>query len=208
VAQLAQATLGSAKVDWLARAADYASIREMIEQVFDDFHDFNARVAHPGGFHLRVASREREWRTASGRAQFVPHAVDTDTPLHRARAKYGEKLMTLMTMRSHDQYNTTIYALDDRYRGVYGLRRVVFIHRDDLAMLGLRNGQYVDLVSVWDDDVERRAERFLLAEYDIPRGCLGAYFPETNGLVPLHSKADIAGTPTSKSIPVLLIPHT
>ncbi|MRX11177.1 FdhF/YdeP family oxidoreductase [Pseudoduganella sp. FT25W] len=204
VARLAHATLGSGKVDWLGLGADYAAIRELIEQVFDDFHDFNARVAHHGGFHLRVASREREWRTASGRAQFVPHAVDTDTPIHRARARHGERLMVLMTARSHDQYNTTIYGLDDRYRGVFGLRRVVFINKDDLALLGFRNGEHVDLVSVWDDDVTRRAERFLLVEYDIPRGCLGAYFPETNGLVPLHSTADGAGTPTSKSIPVLL----
>ena len=112
--------------------------------------------------------------------------------------------MVMMTTRSHDQYNTTIYALDDRYRGVFGLRRVVFINSGDLALLGLRNGQYVDIVSVWDDAVERRAERFALVEYDIPRGCLGAYFPETNSLVPLHSTADGAGTPTSKSIPVLL----
>jgi anaerobic selenocysteine-containing dehydrogenase len=204
VARLAHATLGSDKVDWLGLGADYARIRELIEQVFDDFHDFNARVAHQGGFHLRVASREREWRTASGRAQFVPHAVDTDTPIHHARTLHGERLMVLMTARSHDQYNTTIYGMDDRYRGVYGLRRVVFINKDDLAMLGLKNGEYVDMVSVWDDNVTRRAERFLLVEYDIPRGCLGAYFPETNGLVPLHSTADGAGTPTSKSIPVLL----
>ncbi|NYE60915.1 molybdopterin-dependent oxidoreductase alpha subunit [Duganella sp. 1224] len=206
VARLAHATLGSDKVDWLRLGGDYAAIRELIERVFDDFHDFNARVAHPGGFHLRVASREREWRTASGRAQFVPHAVDTDTPIHRARARHGARLMVLMTMRAHDQYNTTIYGLDDRYRGVYGLRRVVFINPADLAMLGLRAGGHVDIVSVWDDQVTRRAGRFLLVEYDIPRGCLGAYFPETNDLVPLHSTADGAGTPTSKSIPVLLEP--
>ena len=204
VARLAHATLGSGQVDWLARGADYASIREMIEKVFDDFHDFNARVAHPGGFHLRVASREREWRTPTGRAQFVPHAVDTDTPIHRARARHGDRLMTLMTARSHDQYNTTIYGMDDRYRGVFGLRRVVFINKDDLALLGFKDGEHVNLVSVWDDDVVRRADDFLLVEYDIPRGCLGSYFPETNGLVPLHSTADGAGTPTSKSIPVLL----
>ena len=204
VARMAAATLGSFKVDWEGLAGDYAAIRDLIEKVFDDFHDFNARVSKPGGFHLRVASREREWRTASGKAQFVVHAVDTDTPIHRARRRYGERLMTLMTARSHDQYNTTIYGMDDRYRGVFGLRRVVFIHKADLAMLGLENGQYVDMTSVWDDGVQRRAERFRLVEYDIPRGCLGAYFPETNGLVPLHSVAVGAGTPASKSIPVLL----
>jgi molybdopterin-dependent oxidoreductase alpha subunit len=208
VARMAHATLGSGKVDWLALGADYARIRDLVEQVFDDFHDFNARLAKPGGFHLKVASREREWRTASGKAQFVPHAIDADTPIHRARALHGERLMTLMTMRSHDQYNTTIYGPDDRYRGVFGLRRVVFINRDDLTMLGLANGQLVDITSVWEDDVTRRAERFLLVEYDIPRGCLGAYYPETNGLVPLHSTADGAGTPTSKSIPVLLQPSS
>ncbi|MYM84455.1 FdhF/YdeP family oxidoreductase [Duganella sp. FT50W] len=204
VARLAHATLGSDKVDWLGLGANYAEIRELIEKVFDDFHDFNARVARPGGFHLRVAAREREWRTPSGRAQFVPHVVDRDTPIHRARARHGERLMVLMTARSHDQYNTTIYGLDDRYRGVFGLRRVVFINQDDLALLGLKDGEYVDLISVWEDDVTRRADRFRLVQYDIPRGCLGAYFPETNGLVPLHSTADGAGTPTSKSIPVLL----
>eukprot|EP01030_Chromulinospumella_sphaerica_P028662 gene28662-29023_t len=204
VAQLAHATLGSSKVDWLGYASDYARIRDAIAQVFDDFHDFNARVAQPGGFHLKVASREREWRTASGKAQFVVHQLDLDTPIHRARAIHGERLMVLMTARSHDQYNTTIYGLDDRYRGVFGLRRVLFIHRDDLAMLGFQRGEWVDLQSVWQDGVERRAERFLLVEYDIPRGCLGAYFPETNALLPLHSTADGAGTPTAKSIPVLL----
>ncbi|USX12621.1 FdhF/YdeP family oxidoreductase [Oxalobacteraceae bacterium OTU3CAMAD1] len=204
VARMAHATLGSDKIDWNAYGSDYASIRDAVAKVFDDFYDFNARVAKPGGFHLKVASREREWRTASGKAQFVVHAVDTDTPIHRARALHGERLMVLMTARSHDQYNTTIYGMDDRYRGVFGLRRVLFINKEDLAMLGMKNGQYVDMVSVWDDAVERRAERFVLVEYDIPRGCLGAYFPETNGLIPLHSTADGAGTPTSKSIPVLL----
>jgi anaerobic selenocysteine-containing dehydrogenase len=153
-----------------------------------------------------VASRQREWRTGSGKAQFLVRAVDTDTPIHRARAIHGERLMTLMTARSHDQYNTTIYGMDDRYRGVFGMRRVVFIHKDDLALLGLAAGQWVDMVSVWDDGVERRADGFMLVAYDIPRGCLGSYFPETNGLVPLHSTADGAGTPTSKSIPVLLHP--
>lgn len=204
VARLAHATLGSEKIDWLGYAGDYARIRDAIAQVFDGFHDFNARLAQPGGFHLKVASREREWRTASGKAQFLVHALDLDTPIHRARALHGERLMVLMTARSHDQYNTTIYGLDDRYRGVFGLRRVLFIHHDDLAMLGLQRGEWVDLHSVWDDGVQRSAERFLLVEYDIPRGCLGAYFPETNALLPLHSTADGAGTPTAKSIPVLL----
>ncbi|SDE23605.1 FdhF/YdeP family oxidoreductase [Paraburkholderia lycopersici] len=206
VARMAHATLGSEKVDWLGLAADYAKIRDGIEKVFDGFENYNERLKHPGGFHLGVASRERVWKTPSGKAQFVVHPIALDTPIHRARAAHGERLMTLMTTRSHDQYNTTIYGLDDRYRGVYGLRRVLFANRDDLTMLGFEPGQHVDITSVWDDGVERHVEDFLLVEYDIPRGCLGAYYPETNPLVPLSSVADGAGTPTSKSIPVLLSP--
>jgi molybdopterin-dependent oxidoreductase alpha subunit len=206
VAGMADAALGSARVDWNWYVDDYARIRDAIERSIDGFHDYNSRVAVPGGFHLKVASREREWVTSSAKAQFVVHRIDKDTPIHRARARHGERLLVLMTTRSHDQYNTTIYGMDDRYRGVFGMRRVLFANKLDLAMLGLEAGQWVDITSVWDDDVERRAERFLLVEYDIPRGCLGAYYPETNPLVPLGSVADGAGTPTSKSIPVLLFP--
>jgi len=204
VARMAEATLGSARVDWLGYAADYAKVRDAIAQVFDDFRDYNARVAHPGGFHLRVASRERDWKTGTGKANFIAQPIPRDTPLHRARQRYGERVMTLMTTRSHDQYNTTIYALDDRYRGVFGLRRVVFANPDDLAAQGLKAGDYVDITTVWDDGIERRADGFQLVAYDIPRGCLGAYYPETNPLVPLDSVGDLSNTPTSKSIPVLL----
>ena len=204
VARMADATLGSSKVDWLAQMNDYALIRDGIEKVFDGFENYNERLKHPGGFHLGVASRDRIWNTPSKKAQFLVHTLSVDTPIHRARSRHGERLMTLMTTRSHDQYNTTIYGLDDRYRGVYGQRRVLFANKDDLAMLGFVAGQRVDITSVWDDGIERRADSFLLVEYDIPRGCLGAYYPETNPLVPLSSVADGAGTPTSKSIPVLL----
>jgi molybdopterin-dependent oxidoreductase alpha subunit len=204
VARMAEATLGNNKVDWHAHMNDYALIRDGIEKVFDGFENYNERLKQPGGFHLGVASRERIWKTPSGKAEFLVNAIAVDTPIHRARSRHGERLMTLMTTRSHDQYNTTIYGLDDRYRGVYGQRRVLFAHKDDIAMLGFAAGQRVDITSVWDDGIERRADGFLLVEYDIPRGCLGAYYPETNPLVPLSSVADGAGTPTSKSIPVLL----
>jgi len=207
VSHMAEATLGARhKLPWKAYRDDYACIRDDIEKVFDDFYDYNARVAKPGGFHLKVASREREWMTSSGKAQFVPHQIDLDTPIRRARAKHGERLLVMMTTRSHDQYNTTIYALDDRYRGVFGMRRVIFIHQQDIDMLGMKAGDWVDVQSVWEDGVERRANGFMLVAYDIPRGCIGAYYPETNPLVPLASVADGAGTPTSKSIPVLLMP--
>jgi molybdopterin-dependent oxidoreductase alpha subunit len=204
VARMAEATLGSAKVDWRAHMNDYALIRDGIEKVFPGFENYNERLKHPGGFHLGVASRDRVWNTPSKKAQFLVHAISVDSPIHRARARHGERLMTLMTTRSHDQYNTTIYGLDDRYRGVFGQRRVLFANKADIDMLGFEVGQRVDITSVWDDGVERRADSFLLVEYDIPRGCLGAYYPETNPLVPLSSVADGAGTPTSKSIPVLL----
>jgi molybdopterin-dependent oxidoreductase alpha subunit len=208
VARMAEAALGSAKVDWRALTNDYALIRDGIEKVFPGFENYNERLKHPGGFHLGVASRDRVWNTPSKKAQFMVHAISVDSPIHRARALHGERLMTLMTTRSHDQYNTTIYGLDDRYRGVFGQRRVLFANKADIDMLGFKVGQRVDITSVWDDGVERHAAGFLLVEYDIPRGCLGAYYPETNPLVPLSSVADGAGTPTSKSIPVLLAAST
>jgi molybdopterin-dependent oxidoreductase alpha subunit len=204
VANIAHATLGDAKVDWLGYARDYARVRDAIERVLEGFDHYNERIAHPGGFHLGVASREREWRTDTGKANFIVHQIEQDTPIRRARDVHGERLMTLMTTRSHDQYNTTIYALDDRYRGVFGQRRVVFVNPADLAMLGFKAGEWVDMTTVWDDGIERRADSFLLVEYDIPRGCIGAYYPETNPLVPLSSVGDVCNTPTSKSIPVLL----
>ena len=211
VARLAAATLGAQRpVPWLELAGDYARIRELIEQVFDDFHDFNARVAVPGGFKLRNAASERIWETPRGKAGFFVHAVPRDTPVHRARAARSpgaSPVFTLFTTRSHDQYNTTIYGMDDRYRGVYGQRRVVFIHPEDIRQLGMKDGDWVDIQTVWSDGQERRADRFKLVAYDIPRGNLAAYYPETNPLVPLSAVAEAAGTPTSKSIPVILEPH-
>ena len=203
VARLAAATLPASKIRWMWYVEDYARIRDAIAEVYDAFADYNRRVAAPGGFHLGVASRERIWRTPSGKAEFKIHAIPTDTPIHRARQRHGDRLLTLMTTRSHDQYNTTIYGLDDRYRGVFGQRRVIFANRKDIDRLGFAPGERIDLVSVWDDDVTRRAEGFLLVEYDIPEGCVAGYYPETNPLVPLDSYADKARTPTSKSIPVL-----
>ena len=208
VARLAAATIGHrSRTPWLDLVDDYGRIRDLIEAVFDDFKDFNARVAVPGGFRLRNTASERVWNTASGKADFFVHAVPRDTPSHRARALRRDTLVfTLMTTRSHDQYNTTIYGQDDRYRGVFGQRRVVFINAADIRALGLKDGDWVDLLTVWNDDQERRADRFKLVAYDIPRGNLAAYYPETNALVPLSSVAIHAGTPASKSIPVVLVP--
>ncbi|MET0281931.1 MAG: FdhF/YdeP family oxidoreductase [Steroidobacteraceae bacterium] len=209
VARLAAATIGSrSSTRWTWLVQDYRRIRDLIEQVFPDFHDFNIRLKKPGGFRLYNGASERVWKTANGRANFVMHAVPRDTPIHRARARIKDAIVfTLQTTRSHDQYNTTIYGQDDRYRGVFGQRRVVFINREDIRALGMKDGQWVDLLTVWDDGQDRRADRFRLVAYDIPRGNIAAYYPETNPLVPLSSVALNAGTPTSKSIPVLLVPH-
>jgi molybdopterin-dependent oxidoreductase alpha subunit len=209
VARLAAATLGTrSRTPWLALIEDYGRIRDRIEAVFDDFKDFNRRVAVPGGFRLPNPAARRDWATPGGKAVFFTHAVPQDTPSHRARARRGDAVVfTLLSTRSHDQYNTTIYGHDDRYRGVFGQRRVVFIHAEDIRALGLKDGDWVDIHTVWDDGQERRADRFRLVAYDIPRGNLAAYYPETNPLVPLDSVARDAGTPASKSIPVVLRPH-
>lgn len=207
VARLASATLPHSKVPWAWLVADYARIRDKIEAVFDDFHGFNARVAQPGGFRLRNTASERVWKTASGKAEFRTHALPKDTQQQRARRDAqpgGAAVMTLATVRSHDQYNTTIYGWDDRYRGVYGQRRVLFINEADMAEQGFKAGGWVDITSVFDGEAPRRVDGFLLVAYDIPRGCLASYYPETNALLPLSSVADGAGTPTSKAIPVVL----
>jgi molybdopterin-dependent oxidoreductase alpha subunit len=198
VARLAHATLPQSRVPWLHLIGHYDRIRDVISRVVDGFADFNARVRVPGGFHLRNPAREREWRTADGRAQLIAH------PLRGAARR--DDLLRLMTVRSHDQYNTTIYGFDDRYRGVDGERRPLFICAADLMRLGLLPGARVDLVSVWHDG-ERVAEDFLLVEYAIPAGCVASYFPETNALVPLDHHAERARTPASKSIPVRIRPR-
>lgn len=210
VARLAKATLPHSKTPWLDLVADYRLIRERIEAVFDDFAGFNDRIAAPGGFRLRNTASERTWVTASGKAEFRAHPIPRDTFAHRARrnpAHLDTVVLTLATVRSHDQYNTTVYGMDDRYRGVYGHRRVVFINKDDLRQIGLKGGDWVDITSLYADGVERRADKFMLVEYDIPRGNIASYYPETNPLVPLQSFAIGARTPTSKSIPVKLTCH-
>ncbi|WP_133500577.1 FdhF/YdeP family oxidoreductase [Cognatilysobacter terrigena] len=196
VAHLAVATLPHSVVPWMELVSHYDRIRERIERVVPGFEAFNARVRRPGGFHLHHPGRERAFPTASGRAGFFVHALQDDANITPFK---------LMTVRSHDQYNTTIYGLDDRYRGVLGLRRVCFINARDLAKHGLQSGQLVDITSVWHDG-ERTVRGFTLVEYDIPDGCLASYFPETNPLVPLDSVAERAGTPTSKAIDVRLTP--
>jgi molybdopterin-dependent oxidoreductase alpha subunit len=204
VARLGAAALPDRGIPWLALIEDYDRIRERIARVVPGFEDFNARVRVPGGFHLHHPCRERVFPTHDGKARFFVHAlVDAASATSSARSSAPGPLLQLMTVRSHDQYNTTVYSANDRYRGVQGLRRVCFISRADLDAHGLMDGEHVDLVSVWDDG-ERVARDFRLIEYDIPAGCLASYFPETNALVPLAHHAERARTPASKSIPVYL----
>ncbi len=211
VARMAAATLPRSRVPWLWLAEDYDRIRDDIEGVFDAFKGFNDKVHRPGGFRLRNTAGERVWATPSGKAQLFAHPIPQDTAVHRARAEAPssgdarQAIFTLTTVRSHDQYNTTVYGLDDRYRGVFGQRRVLFIHAEDRATLGLAEGARVDLVgAAVGDAVPREALAFRLVDYDIPRGCVAGYYPETNVLVPLDSHAIGARTPTSKAIPVRL----
>jgi hypothetical protein len=181
-------------------------IRDQIARVFEDFHDFNQRVRVPGGFRLATPPRFGNGRPRPARRT----SSRTDWPRTRSAAPGdapARNCSRCTTVRSHDQYNTTIYGLDDRYRGVHGERRVLFAHADDIAGLGFAAGQRVDIESVHDDGVQRIVRGFLLAAYDIPRGCLAAYYPETNPLVPLDSFAIEARTPTSKAIPVILHAH-
>jgi molybdopterin-dependent oxidoreductase alpha subunit len=198
VARLATATLGArSNIAWQTLAADYDLIRDHIERVVPGFEEYNVRALRPGGFHLPNAARDRIFKTQSGRALFTVHAL----PQHDL--KLGQYLM--MTVRSHDQFNTSIYGLDDRYRGVYGGRRVVFLNRDDIRSAGLETGQMVDLFSHFEDE-ERVARNFMVVPYSIPRRCAATYFPETNVLVPIRSVADKSNTPVSKSVVISIRP--
>ena len=205
VARLAQSTLGKrSDTPWRWLVEDYDRIRDQIARVFEDFHDFNRRVRVPGGFRLTNTAALRQWKTATGKANFIAHGLTEDEPPPNAN---DARVFTLTTVRSHDQYNTTIYGLQDRYRGVHGERRVLFANADDIAALGFAAGDRVDIESLHHDGVRRIVHGFLLAAYDIPRGCLAAYYPETNPLVPLDSFAIDARTPSSKAIRVILHAH-
>lgn len=192
VAGLAKATLGGRRtVDWDALIGDYDRIREHIEHVIPDFDDYNARVRKPGGFYLPNPIRDRKFNTKDGKAHFTVH------PLPEINLQPDQFLM--MTMRSHDQFNTTIYGLDDRYRGIHNGRRVVFLNPDDIRVYKFQDGQLVDLVSHFDGE-QRIARSFRIVPYSIPRRCAATYFPEANVLVPLRHFADKSHTPASKSV--------
>ena len=189
VAKLAQATFKASSVDWQAMVHNYDQVREQIEATIPGFEQYNQRVRQPNGFHLPNVARERKFK--NGQAFFTVHPLPQNT--------LAPEEFVMMTIRSHDQYNTTIYGLDDRYRGIYNERRVVLMNREDMQEFGIQSQQKVDLMSSYEG-VQRKASKFLVVPYDIPKRCVATYFPEANVLVPIDSVALKSNTPTSKYV--------
>jgi molybdopterin-dependent oxidoreductase alpha subunit len=198
IAGMAAATLPGSKVPWAELIADYDRIRDKIEIVFPEFENYNERIRKPGGFRLPLPPTERVWMTRSGKAEFIPFGgLDEDGGVLQL------PLMKLATLRSHDQYNTTIYGLDDRYRGVFGRRDVLFVNEQDLAELDIAHGDTVEIETAIETGIRRHLTLTAIA-YNIARGSVGAYYPEANELVPLDYKDPASGTPSYKSVPVRL----
>ncbi len=203
VAELAKAvcstnsSLSDKHVDWDGLIANYDRIRDHIERVVPGFENYNQRVRQPGGFYLPNPIQDLKFNTPDARAHFTVH------PLARINLNPGQFLM--MTMRSHDQFNTTIYGLDDRYRGIHNGRRVVFLNSEDIRLNRFQDGQIVDLISHFEGE-ERVARSFRIVPYSIPRRCAATYFPETNVLVPVNYFADKSHTPASKSVVISIRP--
>ncbi|MFD6277399.1 FdhF/YdeP family oxidoreductase [Streptomyces sp. NPDC060209] len=197
--RLAARTLdGGAGIPWAEFEADYGTIRNRIARVVPGLHDFNRRVARPGGIRLPNPVNEGVYATATGKAMFTCNAWEM---LH---APDGH--LVLQSLRSHDQWNTVPYTDNDRYRGIHGSRRVVLVNPQDVTRLGLAAGQNVDLVSVWAGSADRRAENFTVVPYPTAPGCAAAYYPETNVLLPLDSVAESSNQPTAKGMIVRLEP--
>ncbi|MEW1932716.1 FdhF/YdeP family oxidoreductase [Rhodococcus sp. NPDC079359] len=201
VSGIAESTLGNRYgLDWKGFRDDYRNIRKHISRVVAGCEGYEVNVRRPGGFVLPHPPRDsRTFETKSGLGEFAVSPIDV------LQVPPGH--LILQTLRSHDQFNTTIYGLSDRYRGIENGRRVVFVHREDISALGFRDGDMVDLVTKWDDDdVDRCAPSFRIVEYDTPRGSAAAYYPETNPLIPLDSTALHSNTPTSKSVIIAMVP--
>jgi molybdopterin-dependent oxidoreductase alpha subunit len=199
IAGLARATLGDrSTVDWEGLAGDYDRVRHHIEHMIPGFENFNARIAQDV-FYLPNAARDhRKFNNQVGKALFTVHPIP--------RNELGPGKFILMTIRSHDQFNTHIYGLDDRYRGIFNGRRVLFMNPEDVKEAGLTQGQIVDLTSHFGDDEKRYARHFQIAPYPIARGCTATYFPEGNVLVPINSVAERSNTPTSKFVVISIAP--
>jgi len=202
VAGIAKATLPAhPKWRWDDWTADYGLVRELIAQTYpDDFHDFNARMFQPGGFYRGNPARERDWKTDSGKAEFTNPAVMSSLGIGDAPGRYH-----LITMRSNDQFNTTIYGHSDRLRGLEGSRQILLINPAEMQRAGLKEGDVVSLVGDAGDEVVRQVDDLTVTAFNLPDGCLGGYYPEMNPLVPLwlHDKA--SKTPASKGVPVRIV---
>jgi len=192
ICRLAKATLNNkSKVNWDKYLSHYDHIRDDIERTIPGFEKYNERIRIPGGFHLPNCSREGNFDTPTKKAQFT---ITQYSPIHLE----GDELM-MMTIRSHDQFNTTIYGLNDRYRGIYNERRVILMNQLDMNKRGLKKEDVVDLYN-HTDGVERIARKFLVIPYPIPETCTATYFPEANVLVPISSVAEKSNTPVSKLV--------
>lgn len=213
VADIADATLANSKtnkaIDWQQLKGNYHLIRDLIEQSIPGFTNYNLLLEQPGGFYLGNSAAQLQWNNEQGKALFGLHQLPIDI-VNIAEDKIDElqqknqPLYTLQSLRSHDQYNTTIYGMDDRYRGISNARNVLFINKKDALKQGLKDNDYVDITSIWPDNQNRSVKNFILCFYDIPRSNLAAYYPETNPLVPLDSFGDRSYTPTSKSVAVII----
>ena len=199
IAAMASATLPETKVDWHGLVADYSLIRDAIEKVFPDFAPYNERIKAPGGFRLTIPASKREWRTPNKLANFMRTEALATRPFH-------QDTLMLTTIRSHDQYNTTIYSESDRYRGVASRRDVVFMNADDLNKLGLSHGSAVDIVAVKGDGTDRRMSSLTAVAFDIAAGSVAVYYPEGNGLIALADHDPASFTPSYKSVSVEVRP--
>ena len=203
VAELAKATIaGKSSVPWDEWAGDYAKVRDAIERAYpDDFKAFNQRFATPGGFHRDIGASKREWRTDTGKANFkVPETFDVDPDIDTRPAN----VLNLMTLRSNDQFNTTVYGYDDRLRGVDGTRMVILMNEEDMRRLGLTDRDRVDVETHADDGITRKVENYRVHAWPLPKGDCAGYYPELNALVPLWHHSRRAHVPAAKSVPVRL----
>ncbi|MEF7615742.1 FdhF/YdeP family oxidoreductase [Aquincola sp. MAHUQ-54] len=205
VAALAQAVLGpDPGVPWAEWSADYAKVRDAIEATWPDvFRAFNERFRTPGGFHRPIPARQREWKTPTGKANFI---VPDRPPADAGAQPSDPAVLRLMTVRSDDQFNTTVYTLDDRFRGIYGTRRVLLMNRADIERLGLAEGMQVVAETAVDDGVRREVGGLRVTPFDIPPGCAAGYYPECNPLLPLWHHAEGSHVPAAKSIPIRVRP--
>ncbi|MGN8550456.1 molybdopterin dinucleotide binding domain-containing protein [Bradyrhizobium sp. 13971] len=201
VCRIAQATLPNSKVDWRRYSEDYGLIRDKIAEVYPEIYsDFSERIESPRGFHLDVPPRELVWPTPNGKANFLL------LPGLEVNASVSDPdMLRLATIRSHDQFNTTIYSNNDRYRGVYNDRMVLFMNAEDRVARGLEDGSSIALETISDDGIRRRVNGLKVLDYPMPRGSVAGYYPELNPLLPLDYYDKISGTPAAKSIPVRVV---